>query len=144
MKKVIVCLFITFLFSTLFIACEIQSEYKFLHDPSEISSIEIVEIGEENSQGNIEQNTIYIIENIEVFMRDFAKVDCYILYSDPTGIENNTTVIKVIYNNDDYELIGVDGQAQYTNGEYDNYVGYRYFDRDQYESLLLKYSSKTT
>lgn len=143
MKKIIICLPIALVFSILFAACEIQTKYEFLHDSSEISSIEIVEVGEKNSQGNIEQNTIYIIENIEVFMRDFAKVDCYILYSDPTGIENNTTVIKVIYNNNDYELIGADGQAQYINGKYDNYVGYRYFDRDQYESLLLKYSFKT-
>lgn len=143
MKKIIACLFVIFLFSLLFSACEIRAKYKFLHDSSKISFIEIVEVGDENSQGNIEQNTIYIIDDIDAFIEDFAKVDCYILYSDPAGIENNTTVIKVIYNNNDYELIGVEGQAQYLNGEYENYVGYRYFDRDQYESLILKYSFKT-
>ena len=68
MKKIIACLFVIFLFSLLFSACEIRAKYKFLHDSSKISFIEIVEVGDENSQGNIEQNTIYIIDDIDAFI----------------------------------------------------------------------------
>lgn len=121
-------------------SCETEARYKFIHDPSDIAAIEIIEVGEENSQGSIDQTTVCVVHDIKAFMNDFTQLTCYYLYTDPVGIEKNSTVIKIIYNNNDYELISASGQARCINGQYNNYVGYRYFDQEQYEALISKYS----
>lgn len=140
MKKLISYSFIILLLIASLNGCEVKTKYKFIHDVSYISSIEIVKVSEETSQEVIEQTTISVVNDIESFIDDFMQINCYSIYSDPSGIENNTVVIKIIYNNDDYELIGVEGQAKYISGKYKNYVGYQYFDENQYETLILKYS----
>ncbi len=140
MKKFIGYLFIIFLLTSPLSGCEVKTKYEFIHDSPDISSIEIVKVGEESSQEIIEQTTISIVDDMERFIEDFNRINCYTIYSDPSGIEDNAVVIKIIYNNDDYELIGVGGQAKYVSGKYDNYVGYQYFDQDQYKALISKYS----
>ena len=70
-------------------------------------------------------------------------IDCYYHYTDPTGINENTTVIKVLYNSGEYELIDFGGQSTYTNeNQYKHYAGYRYFDEEQFKNLITKYTSR--
>lgn len=130
------------LLTVFLVSCETEARYKLIHDPSDICAIEIIEVGEENAQGPIQQTTVCVINDITAFMNDFTQLTCYYLYTDPVGIENNSTVIKIIYNNNDYELISASGQARCINGQYNNYVGYRYFDKEQYEALISKYSNQ--
>ena len=53
----------------------------------------------------------------------------------------NICAIKIIYSNDDYELISSNGQARYTQKKYKNYVGYYYFNDDEFDELIDKYLS---
>lgn len=141
MRKLISYLSIALL-TVFLVSCETEARYKLMYDLSDICGIEIIEVGEENAQGSIQQTTVCVINDITAFMNDFTQLTCYYLYTDPVGIENNSTVIKIIYNNNDYELISASGQARCINGQYNNYVGCRYFDKEQYEALISKYSNQ--
>ena len=140
MRKIALCLSAIVIMLS-FISCEISVDYKFLHDPSEISTIEIVDVLIGESSEGLKQETVCVIHDIDMFMDDFSQVDCYYIYTDPTGIEKDTTAIKIIYSNGEYELIAASGQAEYTNErQFSNYRGYRYFDKKQFEDLILKYT----
>lgn len=115
-------------------------DYRFLHSMEEIDAIEIVKIDIDNSTGIIEQISICSIEDIDTFMDDFSRVTCYWHYSDPTAPGDDARVIKIGYNNGEYELIAADGQSQYTNDRlFQYYTGYRYFDEEQFDELISKY-----
>lgn len=124
--------------------CEKKSEYKFLQDISAIDSIEIVEIGEFTvDQEIVPMTTICIVDDKESFLKEFLELNCYCNFGDPQGVMEGSSVIKIIYNNGEFELIDIGGQSEYTHERgYRNYVGFRYFDENQFCELLLKYCNK--
>ena len=95
MKKLL-CLFIV-LIVVFAGGCSIKAAYKFLQSPTEISVIEIVKVSRDESTGEIEQTTISTIDDIEVFLKDFSQVNCYLIYTDPKGIDDSALVIKIVY-----------------------------------------------
>ena len=141
MKKLL-CLFIV-LIVVFAGGCSIKAAYKFLQSPTEISVIEIVKVSRDESTGEIEQTTISTIDDIEVFLKDFSQVNCYLIYTDPKGIDDSALVIKIVYQDGEYELIDVRGQTQYTDESgFRNYTGYRSFDDIEFKNLISKYSEE--
>ena len=80
--------------------------------------IEIVKVSRDESTGEIEQTTISTIDDIEVFLKDFSQVNCYLIYTDPKGIDDSALVIKIVYQDGEYELIDVRGQDVYKRQGY--------------------------
>ncbi len=139
MKKTVMCIYFVVILCML-VSCEKKARYEFLHNQSEITAIEIVEVGEADELGINAQTILYEVSDIDAFMKRFNSMDCYFVYSDPVGVDAKTAVIKLIYENDEYELIGVNGQAEYTKEkQYRNYVGQRYFDKEQFNDFLSSY-----
>jgi len=134
--KIIISCFLLILFLG---GCNVKAEYDFLYSVDEISAIEIVQVDEESQEG-FQQTMLAEIEDIETFLLEFNKLDCYSNYTDPIGIENGDIVIKVIYSNGDYEMIGCTGQARCEDGTFDNYVGRRYFEQEEYNNLIDSYT----
>ena len=140
MKKVIV-LILTFAIMLLAVGCEKKVEYEFLQDVSEINNIEIVKIGvPKEGEEIIPMTSICIVDDKEDFLREFLQINCYCNFGDPQGVMENNNVIKVIYNNDEFELIDVGGQSTYTlDRQYIHYAGFRYFDDTEFNELISKY-----
>ena len=142
MRKNVLCIY-CLLIALLISGCGKKVQYNFMQDQSAINRIEIVEVGEVTEVGGYmvhTQKTLAVITDIAAFMEEFNKMDCYYLYSDPIGIEAETTAVKLIYDNGEYEVIAADGMAEYTEEyRYRNYVGNRYFDSEQFNDLLVSY-----
>lgn len=142
MKKLL-CLFIV-LIVVFAGGCSIKAAYKFLQSPTEISVIEIVKVSRDESTGEIEQTTVSTIDDMETFLKDFSQVDCYFYYyANPTGIEDNALVIKIIYQDGEYELIDANGQSEYTDERgFHYYSGHHSFNEGEFENLISKYSEE--
>lgn len=120
-----------------------KTDYEFLQDVSEIQSIEIVILRDvEDVDGTITPifDLVQTVQDIESFLKDFSDVDCYNRISDPSCADQGTRIIKITYNNGDYEFIGASGQSNYKNGVYTYWGGYHSFDDVCFEELLTKYS----
>lgn len=125
------------LYSLMLVSCNRNVDYKFLHSTNEINAIEIVKVNGEFENNELKQEKIYDVENIESFLGEFEELDCSYIYTDPQGIEGEEVVIKIIYKNREYELIGAGGQATYTNEKkLKNYKGRYCFEKEQFEALV--------
>ena len=128
------------LFVLLLCGCYKQVEYPFLHEQTEISSIEIVMVGEPHEQGPNEQIVFVTIDDIDSFMEKLKNLNCYKHVGDPLGIWPNQMAVKIIYSNGEYELINESGQAKYTiEKKYDNFSAFYWFDDEEFETLLASY-----
>ena len=139
MKKIIICLLIAFLLS--FSGCADDVGYNYLNDTDLIKTIQIVQVGEIDSDGELPQVLISEIDNIREFLKDFEEMDCNLIFTDPKGVGTNTIAIKIIYDNSEYELISAEGQAHYTAERlFQYYKGYRSFEKEQFDNLISKYA----
>ena len=127
-------------------ACDGKTAYEFINDESEISKIEIVRLCEyDEEKGEYREELISLIEDRSAFLSDFKRVECYEHWSDPTGVFEGNTVIKITYKNGEYELIHHSGQSTYLHFD-DNpsflqiYAGFCDFDEKQFNELIEKYS----
>ena len=115
MKKVLP-IFIIALIATLFTSCNHRVKYDLLNPVEDISEISIVALTFD-AEGAIEQTVVQEIENTGDFINDFRKLHCYMNYggpmgATPEGVED--TVIRISYENEEYELINWTGQTKYT------------------------------
>jgi len=119
--------------------------YEFMSDPAEITSIEIVVLGEYDKDiGHFEENVISVIEDHETFLNEFRALECRQHFMDPLGVSEGSTVIKLTYSNGSYELISGLGIGKYVkyedgSGKLFPYSGYQTFD-EKFPELIEKYS----
>lgn len=143
MKKGLV-IFIIILTCFFFASCRHQETYSFLNSTDEISGVSLVTISFDEN-GEVIQTEVRKINDIIAFLDDFKKINCYTYYGDPAGITEEGVediVIKVSYENDEYELINWIGQAKYTQERgFSYYAGFSVFDEEQFELLITKYLS---
>lgn len=146
MKKIIFGISVLMVVVFTLSACSGKKTYEFINEESEMSTIEIVKLCEyDQEKGEYKEELISVVEDHSAFLSDFKKVECYNHWTDPTGVFEDDTVIKITYKNDEYELIHHSGQGKYRHFE-DNpsflqvYAGYRYFDEEQFNDLIEKYS----
>ncbi|MGN0517299.1 MAG: hypothetical protein ACI4II_01080 [Acutalibacteraceae bacterium] len=138
-----VAIFIIALMCLLLVSCRQQETYSFLNSTDEISDISIVAISFDDD-GEMLQTEIKKIDDTDVFLDDFRSVDCYVYYGEPIGVTQegiDDIVVKISYDNDEYELINWQGQSEYTQERgFRYYVGFSVFDEEQFEALIEKYS----
>lgn len=138
-----VAIFIIALMCLLLVSCRQQETYSFLNSTDEISDISIVAISFDDD-GEMLQTEIKKIDGTDVFLDDFRSVNCYVYYGDPIGVTQegiDDIVVKISYDNDEYELINWQGQSEYTQERGFRYhAGFSVFDEEQFEALIAKYS----
>ena len=143
MKKLYI-IFYLILICLFFSSCRHQETYRLLNEENQISTISIISISFDES-GDVIQTELQEIKDKDAFLKDFRKVDCYTYYGDPKGVTEegvNANAIKILYENDEYELINWKGQANYTSQRgFCFYKGYSVFDETQFESLVSEYLS---
>lgn len=129
----------------------IKTDFEFLYESSEIKAIEIVIIGgveiieDTSSTPSVIVNkpnfdVVCTVQDIEHFMDDFSEVDCS-MSSPPRSPSVGDVGIKIIYNNEEYEIICSLGQAKYRDGFYYSDCGRHSFDETQFDELINKYTN---
>ena len=129
-----------------------RTDFELLQEISEIKAIEIVTIGEIERIENVSQNSSVLskpsfdiicnVEDIEQFMEDFYKVECYSA-SPPSSPKVGSIGIKITYENEEYDIICSSGQAEYRDGIYYRDSGKNSFDEKQFDELINQYVNNT-
>ena len=145
MKNRLLILLAVFLTTSL-AGCRIRvpETYQLLHPENEIAHVYIVNAYIDDAN-ELVQTERCEINDIVGFLNDFRKVPCYVYFGDPVGPIRSgeaTDIIKIVYENGDYELIDYNGQAEYTQTRgYDHYTGFSIFDKEKCYSLVSDYLS---
>ena len=145
MKRILVFLIIIIvLIST--DSCHVKEKYRLLHQEDEITCVSIVTLTLDEVGNHIYEEKIKI-DDIDTFISDFRKVECYKYFGDPIGIDKydeGSDILKIEYENGDYELINYNGQSEYTQERgFEMYAGFNVFEIDQFKGLIEKYLSET-
>lgn len=117
MKKIVIFVSLIMVLNLFFCSCTHQPSYDFLNSSNTITSVSIVKVTFDNN-GEIVQTELKIIDNIDNFLEDFCQIDCRTYFGDPIGVTEEGVedyVIKIAYDNDEYELINYKGQSNYTS-----------------------------
>ncbi len=128
------------LFLMLFVGC--KQEYPFIQDKSEISLIEIVSLKYVFVEsGDPEEIIICEVENISDFLNDFSRIDFDYRYPPTfTNYVNTPTVVKITYENGEYEWICPSGKGTYRHSnESLVFHGTAVLNDDQFAYLITKY-----
>ena len=144
MKKILLVVIVVVL-SLLLVSCgPFLHKYRLLSSESEISEISIVTAYFDDNN-EFMQSEIITINDIDEFMKDFRKVSAtYVILGDPRGLfptDEEGTIIRITYNNGEYELINWYGQSRYTiESGFRYYNGDWFFDEEQFNNLIDKYN----
>jgi len=134
LKKIIIILCIIISIIGIFFFKK-REEYVFLHDINEIQSVEIVS---KNDWNNV--RTLKTLREKEDFLRDFLNMRCYEAKGKPVHVRANTPIIKILYNNGEYELIDYHSNIIYAYGAYNEPSRERRcFNKNEFEKLVEKY-----
>lgn len=139
MKKKFFVIFVS-LFLFLLSSCRMQAEYKFMREPSRIERIEIVRLEETSKYDVFSAKTLATVGDADSFLKGFKSLKCRLHYTAPKGVHSGENVIKFVYTNDEYELVGIYGSAYNTTvGGFVNYRGYYYFEKEEFTSFIERY-----
>lgn len=142
-RKVLIVVSLVVLLTIVFVGCRHRETYSLLHGEEEIESISIVNVIL-NDDGEVTQKELCSVADINGFMKKFREVDCYIYFGDPTGVSEegvSADVIKIVYENGEYELINWNGQAECTDEKgFQYYCGFSVFDENEFKALILEYT----
>ncbi len=127
------------------------TKYRFIHDKSEITSIEIVEnrYSVDDNVYKDYQNVLVSIDNVEEFLIEFESVPYKMPFYNGlvTSFGNSEVGIKFIFKNGDYEILssGIYSLEYRKDSGYDHAVSgiIGFFDDEKYEALVGKYLSKS-
>lgn len=126
----------------------VKKRYRYMHDISNISSIEIVRVSKYNKDinGHPLQITLLTIKENSEFLNDLSEIEFTSVFGYAYSIEeDNAIAIKLMYNNNDYELITACGGANYYFSEdyYYPYAGEMTCNVLEFNALIDKYLQST-
>lgn len=140
LRKIFTCLLVALVLFSVCVSCfgcegVLKTEYEFLNDVSEITTIKIVVIKDTVPYLEPLYETICDIKNKKEFLEDFLKIECQRRFSDPYDIPNGIPVIHIMYNSNEYEFINYYGQYTSYNAHGNNLS----LNKEQFISLVEKY-----
>ncbi len=121
-------------------SCGLVGEQRFSCNIEEVKSVQIVRLDEYiEGQYRYDYTVLAEISNCETFVSDLNGLDYSVNWGDPRPMQTQYVVIKINYNNGDFDLIH--SNAQWFNRDGKNRNGYFFFDEEQFDKLISKYQS---
>ena len=123
-------------------SCNVRRSYNYMNDKEDIVEISLVSLHFAFNDVIEYTNNVKEIDDIEKFLNDFEKLECYQWFGDPLGFweengDEGMIVIKFVYSNGDYELVGWDACARYTTEKgLGNHNGFRIFEEEQFNEFI--------
>lgn len=104
----------------------------------EIQKITIVELLEYDSDTyTYSEKQLREVLDVNVFMDEMLALKCDSNWGDPQQLQIGDVVIKLVYDNGDFDLINWRAQIKRRSGT--NRYGYMIFDEKEFDLLLSKY-----
>lgn len=123
-------------------ACNVRQSYNYMNDKEDIVKISIVSLHFAEHDVIAYTNDVKEIDDIKGFLEKFEDLKCYQWFGDPLGFweengDEGMLVIKFVYSNGDYELVGWDACARYTTEKgLGNHNGFRIFEEEQFNEFI--------
>ena len=122
-------------------------EYGFYYPIENMVEISIVYISADEN-GGAALDEIRNVDDREQFIKDFRAVECLPKFGEPStenvldNLDGPTKIIRILYDNGDFELIGHNGESRCKQGEspipyYENFYE---INEEQFNQLVEKYS----
>ena len=146
MKKTIAALT---LISTLFclVSCLGPRKFKYMHDTTEISRVEIVEVVYDCRADDLNILSLTEIPDVDEFVARLSDVKYRAVFTDPFFFNRiaKGLAVKVSYSNGDYELFNTSSRARFycDSGGLDLNVHADHFDEYEFKSMLQHYLQHT-
>ncbi len=123
-------------------SCGLFSPQRYVCDVENVASIQIVRIDNiEKGQNGFEYTVLSQIPDCETFVRNLNEVKHSVNWGDPYPMEVYNVVVKIEYNNGDFDLIHPD--SQYFSKAGNISTGYFFFDDEQFNDLISSYYDYT-
>lgn len=119
-----------------------EKSYPYMNETTEIEIIEIVQVNENEDVYSPDlQTTLVVIEEKELFLEELSAIKFEHVFGYAYGIADGATAIKLIYSNDDYELITAVGSARYraSDNDYTHNAGTYTCSSAEFNKLIQKY-----
>ncbi len=127
------------LFISLLVRISVKESDTYRDRMDEIQYVSIVEIGDFNQDiYRYDERFITEITDITSFKKKLADIKWSDNLFDPIQLEKGDTVIKIVYTNGDFYLIGCFAQLKNIDGI--NYEGFTIFDEEQFFELIHYYT----
>ena len=139
----IVCILISSFF--VFAGCKAKDGYPYMNNTDEIKSIEIVLVNKNKDvYGHDLQTTLVVIEEKTQFIQDLSAIEFRHVFGYAYGVADGETAVKLIYSNNDYELITAVGIARYraSDDDYTHNAGTYTCSAEDFDALISKYMLK--
>lgn len=139
MKKIkfTLCLILVF-FMLLGCNSDFFGPQEYVCELENVKSVQIVSLdGVVKDEYRFEESILCEIEDISVFIERLNALEHSVNWGEPSVLEIGFVVIKINYNNGDFDLIHYSAQSFYRSGK--KITGYFFFEEDQFDDLIADY-----
>ncbi|MBR2615634.1 MAG: hypothetical protein IKC69_03035 [Clostridia bacterium] len=144
--RILFCIIIITTLHITLTSCVVKEANTFRDKLDEIESISIVELGEYREERfAFSEKLLAEIPDPEEFKEKLADLDYKQIHGDPMGLKTGDVVIKIVYDNGDFDLIDRAAQLKYRAGrkKFVNY-GYTAFEKEGFKALMGQYLEAKT
>lgn len=141
MRRKLICV-LTFLFIIPLFACAVPESNTFRDKLDEIESISIVEVGEFDHENSLYfEIPLATVSELEEFAEKLAKLPYKYMFGDPVELVTGDVVIKIVYDNGDFDFIAWNAQRKYQFSEsgVQAHYGFTLFDKAGFDALMDQY-----
>ena len=143
MKKILSLNLLVMLLFVLTSCSYIKIEYKYMHNKTEIESVQIVEAYYDATNSVAHQNVIQQIEDYNTFLDEIEEIYFRFgsIFKSPAGISKKQIAVKINYKNGDYEVFDHHVVSRYEaeTDFYDPYCDQGIYDKKEFLRVLSKY-----
>lgn len=119
--------------------CGFFGDQRYTCEVENVKSVQIISLDKYvEGEYRYEYTVLYEIPNNSVFVEDLIGIKHTVNWGDPMQMDVGYTVIRIDYLNGDYDLIHSNAQCFHRSGV--NQYGYFFFDKEQFNALITKYS----
>lgn len=140
MKRVLVPLYMLCIILLLFCSCGMFGEQRYICEIDEVDSVQIVRLDKYiEGEYRYEYTILSQISDYTTFVRQLNKLKHSVNWGDPRQMAVQYVVIRIDYQNGDFDLIHPDAQCFNRSGT--NQYGYFFFDDEQFNTLISDYTT---
>lgn len=122
----------------IFSGCGLSGDQEYTCDVDNVVSVQIVHLdGFVKEEYRDEYTILCEIEDIPAFVEQLESVEHSVNWGDPRPLGTDCIVIRIEYQNGDYDLLHEDAQSFHRSGQ--NNSGFFFFDDNQFQNLISEY-----
>lgn len=127
-----------FLFGCLLCGCGFLGVQKYVCDANDVKSVQIIRLDTYvENEYRFEYTVLCEIADTKTFVKSLNNLKQTVNMGEPSTLKTGYTVIRIDYLNGDHDLLYANAQWFHRDGVNQN--GYIFFDKAQFDGLILEY-----